>query len=75
MLLSDLDCGQLYRKQLKGNSSNHTTSIGMPRRAPFQDITNVVDSHSLSKGKQGIFSIFLVTRFLKQDYSFLDVDI
>ncbi|KAM3230871.1 hypothetical protein ACQJBY_061192 [Aegilops geniculata] len=49
---SDLDCGQLSRKQVKGNSSNHTTSIGMPRRAPFQDITNVVGSHSLSKGKQ-----------------------
>ena len=45
----------------------------MPLRAPFQDITNVVDSHSLLKGKQGTSLIFLVTRILKLDYNFLDV--
>ena len=63
MLLRALECGQFSRKQVKGNSSNHTTrSIGMPSRAPFQDITNVVDSHSLSKGKQSI-SLIMVIRF------------
>ncbi|KAM3228775.1 hypothetical protein ACQJBY_060013 [Aegilops geniculata] len=51
--LGRVKCGQLSRKQVNGSLSNHTAgSIGMPVRAPFQDITNVVDSHCLSKGKQ-----------------------